>query len=364
MREKLGKISTVTKGIINYNLWRHFKTLSPTELQINVTYRCNSRCQMCQIWKMKPKNELSYKEWQKIMKDPIFRTTKRLAIAGGEPVLHPELVKLTKLFVNSMPQLQFLNLTTNGFLPQRTTRITKSLARLSQKKGIGFSVAVSLDGIGKMHDVIRGAPGAFEKTASTIMALKSLQAKYNLYLGVACLICRKNLHHIKEVKKWCDKRKIPLHFQLIGFHETYVQNIEKKEELDFKKEDEKYLYSILKELAKPSSRKDIRSWLRAYYWKDMHQMYKGSQRTTPCPFLLDAFVLDSFGDVYYCLSERKIGNCREGKTVSEIYYDPEKLAFRKQLAKTACPKCNSGCFVTSAIAKDFKKFVWFYLTSR
>lgn len=364
MKKKLGKALTLFEGIINYNILRHFRPLSPTELQINVTYRCNSKCQMCQIWKMKPKNELSFSEWQKIMKDPIFLTIKRLSICGGEPVLHPKLIKLTKLFVNSTPRLQFLNLTTNGFLFKRTARIAKALASLSKKRGISFSVAVSLDGVGKTHDLIRGIPGAFEKTKATILILKSLQLKYNFGLGVSGVICRKNLYHIKEVQQWCQSQGVPFYYQLVGFHETYVQNIEKKKELDFQKKHGKYLYSILRELAKTSSRKDFRSWLKSYYWNDMLALYQGSQRTTPCPFLYDSFVLDSLGDVYYCLSERKIGNYRQGKTISEIYYHPKNLAFRRRLEKSACLKCNSGCFVVSATAKDFKKFIWFYLTGK
>ena len=119
MKNKLKKILTLLQGVYSYNILSHFKPLSPTELQINVTYKCNSRCQMCHIWKMKPKNELKFFEWQKIMKDPIFLTTRRLMIAGGEPILHPKLIKLVKLYLDSMSQLQFLSLTTNGFLPQK-----------------------------------------------------------------------------------------------------------------------------------------------------------------------------------------------------------------------------------------------------
>ena len=362
MKNKLNKLLTLFKGIYNYNILSHFKPLPPTELQINITYKCNSRCQMCHIWKMRPKNELSISEWKKIMKDPIFLSIKRLMIAGGEPILHPKLIKLVKLYLDSMPELQFLSLTTNGFLPQKTVAVVKALVDLCEKRGISFSIAVSLDGIGKMHDIIRGTPRAFKKTSTTIIVLKSLQPKYKFGLGVACLISRKNLYHIKKVKVWCEKRNIPISFQLVGFHETYVQNLDKKKNLDFRKKDKKYLYALLKELVAERSLSDIRSFLRSYFWHDMLNLYKGGERTTPCPFLYDAFVLDSLGDVYYCLSEKKIGNCRKKKTVSEIYYDPKNLALRHKMSKTVCRKCNSACFVTSAIAKDFKKFVWFYLT--
>ncbi|HUS60174.1 MAG TPA: radical SAM protein [Nevskiaceae bacterium] len=364
MKNKLRKGLGLLKGIFNYNILRHFKPLAPTGLQINVTYRCNSKCQMCHIWKVKPKNELSFREWQRIMRDQIFSSTERLTITGGEPTLHPELVKLARLFISSMPQLQFLVLVTNGFLTDRTISLVKTLAKLSQGRGINFTVSVSLDGIGKMHDEIRGVPKAFEKTSSTILGLKELQAKYHFWLNVAGVAHRKNLYHIKDIQQWCQRRGIDFNLQLVGFHKSYVQNIEKKQELDFRENDKEYLHSILKKLSRPSFRRDLRYWLKCYYWNDMLALYRGGRRTTPCPFVLDAFVLDSLGDVYYCLSERKIGNCRQGKSVSEIYYHPKNLKFRRRLAKSACLKCNSACFVTSAIAKDFKKFIWYYFTRR
>jgi len=364
MINKFKKFSDLVQGIINYNLLRYFRPLPPTEMQINVTYRCNSRCQMCHIWKMKPKNELSLKEWQKIMRDPIFLGIKRLNLSGGEPILHPDLEKLVRLFLNSMPKLENLDLTTNGFLTNKTLKMVKSLALLAQRKGIKFSVSVSLDGIGKMHETIRRVPQAFEKASATILALRLIKEKYNFRLGVAGVVFRKNLHQIREVEDWCKGHDTPFCYQIIGFHETYVQNMGEKGRLDFRKADEQYLLNLLQELTLKRSLKDLHSFLRSYYWNDMVSMHQGGLRTTPCPFVLDAFVLDSLGDVYYCLSERKIGNCREGKAVSEIYYDPKNLAFRKQIAKTVCLKCNSGCFVTSGIAKDFKKFAWFFLTGK
>ncbi|KPL16039.1 MAG: hypothetical protein AMJ93_16155 [Anaerolineae bacterium SM23_84] len=107
----------------------------------------------------------------------------------------------------------------------------------------------------------------------------------------------------------------------------------------------------------------------------MLKMYRdGRPRQTPCPFALDSFVLDAYGDVYYCLSERKIGNCLAFGTtcgvsqthkvsnsapVSAIYYDLENLAFREELTRSACLQCNSGCFVNVGIKKDLKKYLLF-----
>jgi radical SAM protein with 4Fe4S-binding SPASM domain len=103
-----------------------------------------------------------------------------------------------------------------------------------------------------------------------------------------------------------------------------------------------------------------------YYWEDMIQMYRdGAVRTTPCSFLKDDFVIDSLGDVYYCLSVRPIGNfVKENRLVGEIYYDQKNISFRQNLSKNACRNCNSGCNTSNAIAFDVKKYIWYKITGK
>jgi MoaA/NifB/PqqE/SkfB family radical SAM enzyme len=204
------------------------------------------------------------------------------------------------------------------------------------------------------------------------MGLKALQSAQTFWLGAACVITRKNLYHLRELQAWCAERDIELGYQLVGFHETYVANVERREDLDFSEADREYLLELLEELAVVHSPSDF----LAYYWDDMLGMYRdGRPRHSPCPFAVDSFVLDAYGDMYYCLSERKIGNCLAAAQgapsagdaaalgpCSSIYYDPRNLAFRRELTRSACLRCNSGCFVNVGIKKDLKRYVWFLLT--
>lgn len=362
MNQKIKKIINLITGIYAYNVHWRFNTVNPTALQINVTYKCNSRCQMCRIWQMRPKNEVTFDEWRGIMKDEIFRTIRNLIVAGGEPILHPEILKLIQLFISSMPHLESLTLVTNGLLKEKTISVVTKMASMLGKKNINFSVSISMDGIGKTNDEIRGVKNAFKMTSGTIFELKKLQKKNKFWLGVGAVVCRKNLYETGKIKEWCRRNKIPLNFQLVGFHKSYVQNINQKNELDFSEKDKQPLFSLLKKLTQEKSIRDLRFYLRAYYWQDMLNMYQGATRTTPCPFIFDAFALGSLGDVYYCLSEKQIGNVRQGRSVSEIYYDPNNLIYRKKMSMTVCLHCNSGCMISSALGKDFKRFAWFLLT--
>jgi MoaA/NifB/PqqE/SkfB family radical SAM enzyme len=194
----------------------------------------------------------------------------------------------------------------------------------------------------------------------TLEGLKALQERYDFWLGVGYTVMRQNLRHVRQFMSWCEERGIPYGFQLVGFHESYVSNLDLREELDFTEEDRRELIAFMRELASQRSLRNV----TAFYWDDMVHMYRdGRPRQTPCPFAIDGLVLDSFGDVYYCLSSRKIGNVLdESRSVSEIYYAPENLAYREHMKRRLCPKCNSACAVEVALKKEAKRYLKFLLT--
>lgn len=360
-RKKARKFLIYLYGIYEYNILSNFVDLYPKKMIINLTYWCNSRCVMCNIWKVRPKNEMTYKEWAEVMKDPIFKSIQDLTISGGEATLHKEFNKIAELFVDSMPKLKILTVITNGFQSKQIVDKFEKLAKYLAPKGIHLSASVSLDGTEKMHEKIRKIPRAFEKTTRTIFELKKLEKKYDLSVGSGSLLVSENLDSYEEMKKWYEDNNIPYGFQIVGFHDTFVDNLETKDDVDYKKQQQENLLKFLDESAKSSSWKDVRS----YYWRDMYHFYKDKKpRTTPCPFLKDQFVIDSRGDVYYCLSSRPIGNCREDKDVSKIYFSPKNKGYRKWMDRNICGGCNSGCNVSDAIAQDVKHYFWYRLTGK
>jgi len=359
---------TILRGFYEYNVRRRFGVLPPRQMQINVTYRCNARCAMCNIWQMPSRPELGLEDYQRLLQDKLFAGIERLTIAGGEPSLRADLVSLTEVFFNSMPRLGSLTLITNGLAYRRIIEDCHEVLRLCRAREAHLNVSVSLDGVGAIHDEMRNVPGAFEKVERCLIGLQDLQQEGSFWLGVSCVVTRKNLYHLRELQAWCDERNLELGFQLVGFHETYVANIESQSDLDFTDEDRRYLLDFLARLAVVRSPSDF----MAYYWDDMWHMYaEGRSRTTPCPFAIDSLVLDAYGDMYYCLSERKIGNCLAPPAdagqlgpCSAIYYSPDNLAFRKALTKSSCLRCNSACFVNVGIKKDLKGYLAFLAGSR
>lgn len=329
---------------------------------INITYRCNSRCVMCNIWKLKPKNELSLEGWGKALNDPIFDNIESLTVSGGEAFLYNDYAKGVKLFIDSMPRLRRLVLNSNGFMTERVVDAIKVVASYCRSKSIKLIISLSIDGVGNKHNEIRRIKDGFGKVTKTLQELKKEKEAGSIQLSVASLLLNKNLDNYEEMEEWLKKMGVDYSFQIIGFHEVFVNNMDEEKELGFNDKRRKRLIEVLNKI------KDGYSWLNpmGYYWRDLMSMYQdGKERTSPCPFLKDEFAIDSLGDVYYCLSAKPVGNfIKEGRSISQIYYDPKNIKERNKLPLTSCKNCNSGCGVTKALAYDFKRIAWYKITGR
>ena len=65
---------------------------------------------------------------------------------------------------------------------------------------------MSLDGIGKKHDDIRGVPGNFDKLVDTYHRLDKIRKEYpNLYIDAGVTISMKNLDDLKEITDYVEK---------------------------------------------------------------------------------------------------------------------------------------------------------------
>jgi len=351
----------MVRDIYQYNVTSLWRPLSPTYVLISLTYNCNSRCIMCNIWKIHPKNELSYDEWSRMMQDPIFKNIERLDITGGEALLLPNAADLISLFIQSMPKLQELSIVSNGFATERIIHQIKQIAKACGRRHIQLAISISLDGVGETHDSIRRIPHGFSLASNTLLRLKRMEKSHHIFVSSGSLVLRQNVSKIDEMRRWFNKHHIKYSFQIVGFHETYVHNRDTQGSVDFTNNEQRNLEQFLIQESKPKSPRDV----QAYYWRDLLSMYRdGRRRTTPCPFLKDHFAIDSFGNVYYCFSSASIGNWRTMQSVSEIYFNHNNLERRKRMWNTVCARCNSGCRVDRAITRDIKSYLWFRLTGK
>ena len=134
-------------------------TLLPTTLNLMVTDACNSRCVMCNVWDSKQEKEFTPSELSEILKDPLFENLKSIGVSGGEPTLRRDLPELFQVLAGKKG-IRGISLITNALNESAAISQLDRCNGICKEAGVSFSVMVSLDGIGSVHDSVRGRKGS------------------------------------------------------------------------------------------------------------------------------------------------------------------------------------------------------------
>src|SRR5665648_612460 len=109
-----------------------------------LTYNCNLKCKMSPFWKRSNK-DLSTEDEKAVLRRIYNSGACAIAFEGGEPLLRKDLAEILA-FSRSLP-LQTSLITNGTFLQARIDEIAPF---------INGAIYVSLDGLAKTHDTIRG----------------------------------------------------------------------------------------------------------------------------------------------------------------------------------------------------------------
>ena len=160
-------------------------------LQWHITHRCNLRCKHCYQDDYSAfedfedaKNVLD--QYCTLLKT--YNCKGRLNITGGEPLTHPHLFNILRLARSRGIRTGVL---TNG------TLIGDWDARKLKACNVDY-VQISLDGMVKVHDSIRGK-GSFKKAVSGIYALKS----HGIFTSISFTAQNNNLFELKKLARFC-----------------------------------------------------------------------------------------------------------------------------------------------------------------
>lgn len=187
-----------------FKLYRRFgwPRMLPINLTLSPSPKCNSRCLTCNIW-MKRENELTLDEWDKVLAScgeaPYWFT-----ISGGEPLMFPKIVELTKLaYRHCKPGI--INIPTNGILRSGPDRVRAILEECTESQLI---INLSLDGVGEKHDFIRGVVGNFDKFEQRLDQYLALRDEFpNLTVGIHSVVSVFNVHDLDELIAYADRSR-------------------------------------------------------------------------------------------------------------------------------------------------------------
>jgi radical SAM protein with 4Fe4S-binding SPASM domain len=294
----------------------------PIDAVLAVTYRCNARCVMCDIWKDYPPDVLQPSDY-----DRLPTTLKYVNISGGEPFLRNDLPEIIRVVLRRSPQAQIV-ISTNGFLPNRVKNQMAEIVEFCPQIGIGFSV----DGLDETHLKIRGIAGGFQKIMESIQICHDLGVTN---MRLAFTASRDNIGDFRKVYELANEMGMEFTCGVAQDSSHYfrrqgnitVENEPLRQELE---------YIVSSELRSNSPKR----WLRAYFESGLYDFAAGGSRLQRCSAGSSFFFMDSYGNIYPCnVLDEPMGNLRE-QTFEEIWFSKDADKTRDVVAG-----CPNGCWM-------------------
>lgn len=303
----------------------------PREGILAVNYRCNARCRMCDIWRVKEDGALTAADYRNLP-----APLENVGITGGEPFMRKDLVEIIRTVYETCGRPRII-VNTNGYLTERIVTALRALRPLEPEVGVG----ISLDGIGAVHDRMRGTPNAFQKVMRTIRALKEEGFRD---LRVSYTATNDNVSDLVAVYELA--RELGVEFAIGSaqnsdhyFHTSANAPVDA---------------ALLRQALGIVNRRELSSrspkrWFRTYYNAGVVHFNERRKRLLPCSAGHDFFFVSPRGDLYPCLIlDRVMGNLTES-SFDELWNSPRAVEIRAEAR--GCQQCWMMCTARTEIKK-------------
>ena len=295
---------------------------------IGVTYRCNARCYMCNTWKYptKKSEEIDLKTLEKLPKIRVINVT------GGEPFMRDDLDEIVSVLKKKCKRLV---ISTNGFFTERIIKLAK--------KHPDIGIRISIEGLPKINDELRGIKDGFDKGLRTLIELRAMGMKD---VGFGMTVTDRNAKDLLPLYRLSKLMK--MEFATATVHNSYYFH-----KFDNEIKDKELVIGEFKKLIKELLRSNrIKDWYRAYFNYGIINYIKGKKRLLPCEMAFNSFYLDPLGEVRPCnVMEETMGNLKE-KSFEEIWHSPEAERVREMVKR-----CNRNCWMIGSVGEIMKKYI-------
>lgn len=294
------------------------------EAVIAVTYRCNCRCLMCNIWQVSDQEELPPDEYAKLPS-----TLRTINVTGGEPFLRKDLLDVVRSISESAPRSRLV-FSSNGMLTDRIVETMNAVRSFHSRVGVG----ISIDGMESTHDRIRGVDGCYARAVNTVKSLKA-EGFDDLRLGMT--IMDVNAEQIQDVFQL--SRVLGVEFTATVAHNSsiYFRRTD-NQPLDAYHGRLQGLQSVIDSQVRS---KRVKDWFRAYHLEGLIDESIRRSYTGHCSAGRRYVFLAPNGDVFPCsVMNLKIGNLTNVRALEDLFDAPTSSRVR-----TAVSHCRNDCWM-------------------
>lgn len=321
----------------------------PEELHFELTYKCNSKCIMCNLRHLKTKEkELTADEINEITgSSKLLKDIKFVVLSGGEPLLRPDFAKIFKTIADNFPSANILILSNLIDSKLALEKLAEIIDIASFKR---VSIGASLDGLGKNYDEIRKTKNGFDSLVKTIQAVRKTYPE--IYISLNFTVTPKNYGQILPVYNWCKENNCHISFQVLVQKNETEKLIWHKKDIS---EIEKQISEIVSDVCRTNKivqakdllfNKGLLSFLLSLHY--IPKYISENKRFYPnCPCGQKFAMIDPFGNLYFCPVHKNIiaGNTRK-ESIDELWLSKEAGKIRGFFSLRKC-----HCWLTCSYSR-------------
>ncbi|CAN5445777.1 hypothetical protein BH23ACI1_BH23ACI1_30990 [soil metagenome] len=335
-----------------------FKPIHPTVLIFHCTFVCDARCEMCHNWKRGDRKlDMSLAQIEQVMSSSLWKNIENCNISGGEPTTRNDLVDICRIMLDKLPRLRKLGMNTTGLTPHRAIPMLTKIVEMCEARGVIFSVRVSIDGVGEMHNQVRDVKQGFEKANKTIRAMQELQKKHSFNFGISTTIFHTNLNDADNILAWAKSHNLDIVFNMVRFTDAMLGNGDLTESVGVHGAEEEQMRQFFLDRVRMDPLLDGQNYIYMHY-ADM--IANGYHRMAPCPFQTQGIMLNPDGGMFFCENSDVVGNVLD-TDAEELYLSAASQAHRDQVRDEKCPTCLSPCQMNVSAIKQIAPYARFLM---
>jgi radical SAM protein with 4Fe4S-binding SPASM domain len=288
---------------------------------------------MCNIWKSPPSQVMPPETFARLPS-----SLKTINVSGGEPFLRDDLPEIVRCIKSACPTSRII-ISTNSLQPERIALMMREILKYDPAIGLG----ISLDGMGKMHDAMRGVKGAFDKVMQTL-DLATKEGVRNIRFAFTAT--SRNISHLQPVLRLSREKEVEFTCVVAQNSEHYFRTdanigIDDPDEL-------KHQFNQL--ISEQLAGFHPKRWARAYFARGVYEFAANRKRLLECRAGTDFFFLDPTGDVYCCNVLPEIMGNLATTDFSGLWTSSQAESVREKVSR-----CQEGCWMVCTARTVMKR---------
>lgn len=291
------------------------------------------RCAMCNIWK----NPTDKATEIKALDLKSLPQLKFINLTGGEPFIREDLAEIVE---ECYKHTKRIVISTSGWFEDRVIALAKKFPNIG--------IRISIEGLSRKNDELRGREGGFDKGLRTLLTLKQMGVKD---IGFGCTVSNNNSQDMLSLYQL--SLSLGLEFATASFHNSYY--FHKDDNIVTNKQEvcENFKTLINWQLKE----KHPKSWFRAFFNMGLINYIEGGRRMLPCEAGSANFFIDPSGEVYPCNGlepkywKESMGNIHDADFMT--IWNSEQAEHVRAMVR----RCPKNCWMVGTASPVMHKYI-------